>query len=75
MYRSFLGQQSTEEGFVTAESPLSQSASASFCSEQFPGIPAQISVRVEPTKQTDEDVSYLFSLALFKGLKISSALG
>lgn len=43
---------------MAAESPLSQSASASFCSEQFPGVPAQISVRVEPTKTTDEDVRF-----------------
>lgn len=59
-----LGQQSTEEGFqVGAESPLSQSVS--FCSEQFSGVPAQISVRVEPTKGTDEDVSVIYINKLF----------
>ncbi|KAL0270475.1 UNVERIFIED_CONTAM: hypothetical protein PYX00_007876 [Menopon gallinae] len=58
----FMGrQQSTDEGYLGGESPQSQSASASYCSEQFSAGAGQFSVRIEPTKATDEEGNWVSS--------------
>lgn len=49
----FSGQQSADDAILCGESPQSQSASASYSSEQFIGIP----VRIDPVKVSDEEVN------------------
>ncbi|KAK6643812.1 hypothetical protein RUM43_000075 [Polyplax serrata] len=54
----FMGrQQSADDAILCGESPQSQSASASYSSEQFIGVP----VRIDPVKVSDEEGNWVSS--------------